>query len=301
MPTTPHLFGGDWTTEKLELVRRYLVAYTTALKNRRFRTAYIDAFAGTGRRAPRRRKKSDDSSQVSMFELPPEIYEPETQEFLDGSARIALQVEPRFSKYFFIEKNSKRAAELKKLQDEFLDKKDDIHIKSEEANAYLQKFCRTVDWRARRAVLFLDPYGMQVEWETIKAIGATKSIDLWLLFPIGVAVNRMLPRDGQIFDVWRQKLDIMFGDPGWFDEFYEESTDRNLLGEQSELKKVANFNSIARYFVRRLETAFYGQVAQSPRYLYNSRNNPLYLLCFATGNATGAPIAIKIADHILKS
>lgn len=204
MPTTPHLFGGDWTTEKLELVRRYLVAYTTALKNRRFRTAYIDAFAGTGRRAPRKTKKSDDSSQVSMFELPPEIYESETQEFLDGSARIALQVEPRFNKYFFIEKNSKRAAELKKLQDEFSDKKDDIHIKPEEANAYLQKFCRTVDWRTRRAVLFLDPYGMQVEWETIKAIGATKSIDLWLLFPIGVAVNRMLPRDGQIFDAWRQ-------------------------------------------------------------------------------------------------
>jgi hypothetical protein len=37
----PHLFGGDWTTEKLELVRRYLVSYTTALKKTRFRIAYI--------------------------------------------------------------------------------------------------------------------------------------------------------------------------------------------------------------------------------------------------------------------
>lgn len=92
----------------------------------------------------------------------------------------------------------------------------------------------------------------------------------------------------------------MFGDPGWYEEFYEEFIDRNLLGEQPEIKKVANFDSIARYFVRRLETAFY-QVAPSPRYLYNSRNNPLYLLCFATGNATGAPIAIKIANHILKT
>lgn len=33
MPTTPHLFGGDWTTEKLDMVKRYLVSYTTALKN----------------------------------------------------------------------------------------------------------------------------------------------------------------------------------------------------------------------------------------------------------------------------
>jgi hypothetical protein len=29
-------------------------------------------------------------------------------------------------------------------------------------------------------------------------------------------------------------------------------------------------------------------------------NNPLYLLCFAAGNDKGAPIAVKIANHILK-
>lgn len=31
-----------------------------------------------------------------------------------------------------------------------------------------------------------------------------------------------------------------------------------------------------------------------------SRNCPLYLLCFAAGNAKGAPIAIRIADNLLK-
>lgn len=299
MPTTPHLFGGDWTTEKLELVRRYLVAYTTALKNKRFRTAYVDAFAGTGHRAPRRRKKSEGSVQVSMFDLPPEMYEPETQRFLDGSARIALHVEPRFNKYFFIEKSPKRAAELEKLKDEFPDKREDIHVEPEDANLYLQRFCRTVDWRTRRAVMFLDPYGMQVEWQTIKAIGETESIDLWILFPLGVAVNRMLTKDGQIIDAWRRKLDIMFGDADWYDEFYKESVSHDFFGEHAELKKVASFNSIAQYFVRRLRTVFY-QVAENPRPLYNSRNNPLFLLCFATGNAKGAPIAMRIANHILK-
>lgn len=37
-----------WTPLKLEIVRKYLAAYTTALKNTPFRTHYIDAFAGTG-------------------------------------------------------------------------------------------------------------------------------------------------------------------------------------------------------------------------------------------------------------
>jgi hypothetical protein len=33
--------------------------------------------------------------------------------------------------------------------------------------------------------------------------------------------------------------------------------------------------------------------------LRNSRNNPLYLLCFASGNPRGAKTAVKIAQDIL--
>jgi three-Cys-motif partner protein len=294
MPTTPHLFGGNWTTEKLETVRKYLVAYTTALKNSPFRIAYIDAFAGTGYRAKSKNKAAD-----ALPLLPPELVEEDSQEFLDGSARIALKVSPPFHKYFFIEKDPKRFAELQNLKEEFPNRKDDIVLVPEDANAYLQKLCKRPIWQTRRAVVFLDPYGMQVEWETIEALGKTKAIDLWILFPVGVAVNRMLPRRGKIVDAWREKLDIMFGDAGWYDEFYKESVSHDLLGERVELEKVANFDAIGRYFVKRLETVFY-QVAPNPLYLYNSRNNPLFLLCFATGNAKGAPIAMRIANHILK-
>jgi hypothetical protein len=35
--------------------------------------------------------------------------------------------------------------------------------------------------------------------------------------------------------------------------------------------------------------------------LLNSRNVPLYLLCFASANPKGAPIALKIARHLLKN
>ena len=46
-------FGGDWTIDKLEILRRYLDAYTTALKEqpskeRPFNLIYVDAFAGAG-------------------------------------------------------------------------------------------------------------------------------------------------------------------------------------------------------------------------------------------------------------
>ena len=54
-----HQFGGSWTQAKLTVLARYLQSYTTALKekpskDRPFRKAYIDAFAGTGYREDRR-------------------------------------------------------------------------------------------------------------------------------------------------------------------------------------------------------------------------------------------------------
>jgi hypothetical protein len=43
-------FGGSWSDDKLDTLRAYLSAYTTALKKTPFKLAYIDAFAGAGTR-----------------------------------------------------------------------------------------------------------------------------------------------------------------------------------------------------------------------------------------------------------
>ena len=36
---------------------------------------------------------------------------------------------------------------------------------------------------------------MQVDWSTFEAIAATKAIDLWILFPLGQAANRLPSRN----------------------------------------------------------------------------------------------------------
>ena len=283
-------FGGDWTTEKLERVRKYLSAYTTIMKDRNFRFAYIDAFAGTGYRTDRQ----DTNPSELMF---PEIAEQEVQEFLDGSARIALQVQPKFQNYILIEKDDNRFAELEKLKVEF--PSDDIELIQSDANEYLNDLCGK-DWRRHRAVLFLDPYGMEVEWQTVTAIANTQAIDLWILFLLGIAVNRLLKRDGDVDTTVRHKLDRFFGTTDWYDTFYEIASSPTLFGEEMVVQKISDFQSIAQYFVQRLQTVFTG-VANNPLPLYNSKNNPLYLLCFAAGNPKGAPIAVNIAQNILES
>jgi len=64
------------------------------------------------------------------------------------------------------------------------------------------------------------------------------------------------------------------------------------------MQKVASTEAISRYFVDRMRKIFAG-VADNPLPLYNSRMNPLYLLCFAAANQKGAKTAIKIAQDIL--
>ncbi len=287
-------FGGDWSADKLVRVRKYLDEYVKIMSKQSFKFAYIDAFAGTGYQV----LKGEESPNQLLF---PELADLESQTFLEGSARLALHVRPKFDKYIFVERDAKRFSELEKLKIDFPDVAEDIILKKEDCNSYLQKICRNRNhWLERRAVLFLDPFGMQVGWETITAIAQTKAIDLWILFPLGVAVNRLLRRDGQIEDVWRRRLDEMFGTSDWFDAFYESKSVNTLFdGLETRIEKKANFADIAEYFKRRLRTVFV-DVADNTLFLYNSKNIPLYMLCFAVGNPKGSKPAIRIANHILK-
>lgn len=290
-----HRFGGDWTNAKLKVLKGYLESYTHALKNSPFRKGYIDTFAGTGYRDTYR---NDTDNPSLMF---PDLAEEEPQGLLEGSASIALKTEPRFDKYIFIERSGKRCAELDALKQEFPDQAEDIEVRQGDANQEIQALCDTSkkNWSSHRAVLFLDPYGMPVEWVTIEAIAATKAIDLWLLFPLGIGVNRLLKKSGDIPASWRARLNALFGTEDWYDEFYKVEKTQDLFGNEQEHVEKATMETIARYFNDRLKTIFEGVVDQ-PGVLKNKVNCPLYLLCFAVGNKEGKDIALRIANHLLK-
>jgi len=293
-------FGGDWTENKLARVGEYLKAYNIVLKNQKFVLEYIDAFAGTGYREVR----EEGGGHGLLF---PDLAEPKVQGFLDGSARIALKVDPCFDKFTFIEKDPRKVEELQKIKNEFPGR--EIRIECGDANEWVQALCRE-DWNYRRAVLFLDPFGMQVSWQTLKAVAKTKCIDVWLLFPLGVAISRLLRRDGAIDEVLCKRLDSVFGDRSWQQAFYKEASptkgkvvQQSLFADAYEDDEPdypwkADFSVIEDYFRSRLRTIFAGVAEKSIR-LKNSKNVPLYLLFFMAGNKKGAPIAVKIAESIM--
>lgn len=287
-----HRFGGDWTQSKLEVLAEYLKSYVTVLKKQSFKTVYIDAFAGTGYRTLRHEGEPRNLDFPDLAEEAP-------QALLDGSARIALKTQPRFSSYIFIERSRERCEHLNELKDEFPEIASDILVRQGDANEEIRSICTNTDWSSHRAVLFLDPYGTQVEWSTIEAIARTQAIDLWILFPLGIGVNRLLTRSGDIPQSWRRRLDLLLGTIDWYDAFYKIEPAPTLFDYEATKIRKASIDVIGRYFNDRLRSIF-KEVAPNPMVLSNSSNCPLYLLCFAAGNPKGASIAVRIANHLLK-
>jgi three-Cys-motif partner protein len=159
----------------------------------------------------------------------------------------------------------------------------------------IRAWCAEQDWKRERAVVFLDPYGLQVEWTTIQTLGDTRGVDLWYLFPLNMA--RLLTRDGIIDEAWRKRLDLLFGTHDWKARFYKPRIKEDLFGTTETIERDATVENIKEFIEERLRTCFHA-VAKG-LVLKNSRSSPLYLLCFAAANEKGAPTALRIAQSIL--
>jgi three-Cys-motif partner protein len=148
-----------------------------------------------------------------------------------------------------------------------------------------------------RAVVFLDPYGMAVDWDTVVRIGHTRKVDLWMLFPCS-GVIRMLPRKGEPDDAWAKRLTSLFGTEDWRAEFYPKSRQADLFANADARERRVDAESVAEFLIGRLNGIF-SAVIERPVILYNSRGSPLFFLVFAAGNPRGAVTAVKIAQHLV--
>jgi three-Cys-motif partner protein len=284
-----HSFGGPWTQRKLGVVREYLKLYANALKNQLFQRIYIDAFAGTGDRAEKRR------ATLPLLDLP------EFDAVAKGSARLALEVEPPFHRYILIERATRRASELTALIAEYPNRK--AEVINADANDAIGKICRTSNWRNTRGVVFLDPYGLQVSWATLVAISKTGSLDAWILFPTGIGLNRLLKKDGNLPQEWEETLDRFLGTKEWRLEFYRIEETADLFGgTQAKTIKSASTKKFEKFILARLRTIF-PVVMDKGVPLTNSKGQTMYLLCFVSANRSPKvkALATRLAGSAAKA
>lgn len=290
MADTDHEFGGQHTDLKLSIVESYLKAFTTALNRYFNRLIYIDAFAGTGSRTVR-----VDAREGDLFDAPVH----ESVEQRRGSARIAIDVIPKFTKLIFIEQNKGYCRALEEIA--AIHPERDIAVIEGDANVEIKNVLRKIHWNGTRAVLFLDPYGMEVEWATLEAIAATKSIDLWFLFSLS-GLYRQATRDRRSMDEdKRAAITRMLGTDAWENEIYSKETRDGLFGEEFSVRRNADVKGLEKYVKHRLETIF--PKVFEPLPLPVEQRPQRYSLFCAISNTTPKAIglATKIANHILKA
>ena len=288
---------GPWARDKLERLRKYLNAYTTIMRKQRWCQGYVyvDAFAGPGEHRVRQTQKPTRSVgfQTMLLDIARHAQDDDEQrEFIAGSPRIALEIEHPFTWYVFVEKDPERVRHLQRLREEFGETRN-IVIRQRDCNGYLLERLvenSKIDWSKWRAVVFLDPFGMQVPWSTIEALGRTGAIEVFLNLPVGMAIQRLLLRSGRFTPRQRSKLDSYFGSPEWYEVLYRKET--NLFGQEDQVKIEESGRALLDWYRRRLREVF--GYASKASLIRNTRGGHLYYLLLATPNKTGARIASDI-------
>jgi three-Cys-motif partner protein len=292
--TMTEKWGGEWTERKLEIFEDYVAAYLTIMYGTRKRyngwpytLCYIDGFAGSGTREYAKSENDQISKQDAQVYV--------------GSAERVVFLEKKKGKKFdeclFIDTNKNALEALKKRIEEKNPATKNCTFINKNVNDFLTQL--KYDKRCGYLVL-LDPFGMEVKWETIRNFKnnaeTKKHIDLWLLLPSGVIINRLLDREGKLTNI--DKLVDFFGIPKNEIEktFYKEDGQYSLFGESPRMLKIQNsISEIANIYINQLKTIF-RHVTEQPYQLKNSKNVTIYHFIFASNNKT----AVKIAGQIIE-
>jgi three-Cys-motif partner protein len=282
---------GPWAREKLDALGQYLRYYTNVLKNQTWcrGTIFVDAFAGPGLSPVR--TSASSHGQTSLFQAGGASIDHAVIEYLQGSPRVALEVANPFSRYVFIDSKQQRVRELEALRMEYGTSRN-VEIRQGDANAEINNLLEgRLDWRVHRGVVFLDPFGMHVHWTTIERIAKTRAMEVMINFPLGMAIQRLLTKSGEIPQDWQDALDRYFGSPDWREHDYEDTP--GLFGAVT--RKISGSGlRLLEWYCRRLQDTF-GHVS-SARLIKNTRGGHLYYLVWAGPHERG----LKGANYILR-
>ena len=298
MPRTAQEFGDEHTKKKLETVEKYLSVYTTALKNSPFKLLYVDACAGSGSSVPKASLEQSDPDQVSLDGLSVPVAD--TDAIIVGSAIRALGVEPPFHKYLLNDvKQANVDALQRSIREDFPHLDDRVELTRLDANEMLRNLCATQNWKATRAVVFLDPFGLQIEYKTLELLGQTQAVDVWYLVPV-FAMYRQVSGDGQINPDGGPRVDAALGTTVWRDVAVIEETSTDLFNQpqfrSARAVDIAWFEKVAK---ERIGAAFSGRVLDETLPL--GRNGiQEFSLMFAWANpGEKAKLAAKLAKAVL--
>lgn len=293
---TRHRFGGDWTEVKLAAITAYSEFYTGAISSK-FDLWYVDPFAGTGERV-------ETETAGGLLDGTPLT---QIERTYPGSASRALMVEPPFDHYRFGDKKPSHAAALAELCARFPSR--DARVIEGDANSFIQTEFSKPRWTnedftagSSRALVFLDPYGLEVEWETLVCLARCKKADVWFLANLGGAVRQICHDHARLDEGKRRALGQYFGTPDWEDAFYQTQNGEDLFGDLfANTKRKATKTDVAQFHRRRLESIFQGYVSDPLPLSVGTMDDYFLLYCMSNNPFPAARALIKKgADWVIR-
>lgn len=254
---------GYWSEVKLEIIRDYASAYSRILNSKKLPHIYVDAFAGAG-------------VHVSKS----------TGEFVPGSPLNALNVQPPFREYHFIDLNAAKVKNLKRLAGD----RRDVHIYGGDCNTVLiNQIFPTLKFESyRRALCLLDPYDHDLKWEVVYQAGQLGTIDMFLNFPVMDMNRNTLWRDLERVSSERaHRMTAFWGDDSWKRAAY--SSAGNLFGIP---EKEPNDIVAEAFRLERLTRVAGFKRVPDPLPMRNSRGATVYYLFFAS--------QVGVAENIVR-
>jgi three-Cys-motif partner protein len=141
----------------------------------------------------------------------------ELVEYINGSPRVALEIANPFARYVLIEPDPSRAARLEALREEYRGSRQIDVLRQNAASGIEWLLTQNISRRTHRGVVFLDPFGADLDWVVIEALASTRVFEVVINFALNMAIQRMLPNSADFQTGWRDRLHAYFGTSAWYE------------------------------------------------------------------------------------
>ena len=268
--------SGDWAKEKLSILQRFISMFTTSMRSKKWSALnYIDLEAGPGKNRVR------DTDDVFL-----------------GSPLIALTTRYPFDNYFFVEENQENFESLeRRVRASPLH--DRVELYNDDCNVVIGKIVGKIKeiesrssqdrWQCLNLV-FIDPQGLEIHWDTIKALATETRSDVVMNFSTSTITRTIRNLSNSLKET---AIDEFFGTREWR-EVYE------LMNNQREGAAVRR--SLLDFYCERLSGLSYTTTGPTGEHIIlNSKNRQLYTLICASRNPLGVEFFEKAAAKFKQS
>ncbi|MEO8194465.1 MAG: three-Cys-motif partner protein TcmP [Gemmatimonadales bacterium] len=193
---------GPWGTEKYRRLGMYAEMFSTGMKNTWPTRVYLDLFSGPGH---------------AMLGNPPHR--------VLTSPLLALTVPDPFAKYIFCDKNSANIDALRRRASRMAPETPVAYVVGD-VNALVDEIGALIPpHSSTNKVLnfcFVDPFKLNIDFATIRNLGADRAMDFLILLALGTDANRnwatyLLPEN--------KRIESFLGDPDWRSRWAEAHAD----------------------------------------------------------------------------